>query len=294
MGTQQLDLFAAGGIRATGVADGWRRKPVCVAELSDAGLIESIPSAGLSDCVALTEEVARRGLRAAVPALEALCRRFKGFGLHRSVPEQVSALRALATLGGRDAAAAVRRLIEAAVVQGPGLGEAVRAAVSLRCRLPEDTAMALLRHADAEVRAAACWCAPNTGGVAAVLLELLGDLHRPVELAAACALGRIGRAEARPALLQLLRVAPCAEAIEAVTRLADEEVVVLLGRIARADTTLCEAALCALEDIDTPRSAAVLAGIKAGRVEPGGVVFRTEHDKACDVSGGLFTMSGKD
>jgi hypothetical protein len=269
MRTEQLDLFAGGDIRPTGVADGWRRKPLCMAELSDAGLIELIPSAGLGDCVALTEEAARRGLRAAVPALEALCRRFKGFGLHRSVPEQVSALRALATLGGTDAAAALRRLIEAAVVQGPGLGEAVRAAASLRCRLAETTAMALLRHADAVVRAAACWCAPNTGGVAAVLVELLGDLHRPVEMAAACALGRIGRAEARPALLRLLQVAPCAEAIEAITRLADEEIVVLLGRIARANKSLREAALVALEDIDTPRSAAVLAGINARLVEPG-------------------------
>jgi hypothetical protein len=267
MGTQQLDLFAAGGIRPTRLADGRQRKAVRVAELSDEDLIESIPSAGLSDCAALTQEAARRGLRAAVPALEALCRRFKGFGLHRSVPEQASALRALAALGGTDAAGAVRRLIEAAVVQGPGLVEAARAAASLRCRLPEDAAMALLRHADAEVRAAACWCVPNTRGVAAVLLELLGDLHRPVEMAAACALGRIGRAEARPGLLRLLRVAPCAEAIEAVTRLADDEVVVLLGRIARAQTTLREAALAALDDIDTPRAAAVLAGIQEGRLE---------------------------
>ncbi len=269
MSMQQLDLFAGGDIRPAGIPDGWQPKPVCAAELSDAALIESIPSAGLSNCVALTEEAVRRGLRAAVPVLEALCRRFKGFGLHRGVPEQVSALRALAALGGTDAAAAVHRLIVAAVVQGPGLGEAVRAAASLRCRLPEDVALALLRHSDAEVRAAACWCVPHTGGVAAVLLELLGDLHRPVEMAAVCALGRIGRVEARPRLLGLLRVAPCTEVIEAVTRLADEEVVVLLGRIARAHPTLREVALAVLEDIDTPRSAAVLGGIKAGHVEHG-------------------------
>jgi len=101
--------------------------------------------------------------------------------------------------------------------------------------------------------------------VAGVLLELLGDLHGPIAVAAACALGRIGRAEVRPRLLHLLRTAPSAEAIEAVTRLADEEVVVLLGRIARAHATLREAALAALEDIDTPRSTVVLAGINAGR-----------------------------
>lgn len=265
MGMQQLDLFAAGGVGPTVVADGCRRQPLSVAELSDAGLIESIPSAGLTDCEALTEEAARRGLRAAVPALEALCRRFTGFGLNRGVPEQISALRALVALGGTDARAAVRQLIASAVVQGPGLCQAVHAAASLRCRLPEDTAVALLRHADPAVRAPACRCVPNTARVVNVLLELLGDLHGPVATAAACALGRIGRAEARPALLDVLRKAPCAEAIEAVTRLADEEVVVLLGRIARAQTTLREAALAALEDIDTPRSAVVLASIQADR-----------------------------
>ena len=125
--------------------------------------------------------------------------------------------------------------------------------------------MALLRHADPEVRAPACRCVPNTSRVVGVLLELLGDLHGPIAMAAACALGRIGRAEVRPVLLQLLRTAPCAEAIEAVTRLADDEVVVLLGRIARAHATLRGAALTALEDIDTPRSTVVLAGINAGR-----------------------------
>jgi hypothetical protein len=265
MGTQQLDLFAAGGVRPTAVAEGWRREPVRVAELSDAELIESIPSVGLSNCLALTEETARRGLRAAVPALEALCRRFRGFGLHRPVPEQIASLQALAALGGTDAVAAVRRLVATAVVQGPGLCEAVRAAASLRCRLPEDAALVLLRHADPAVRAPVCRCVPNTRRVVDVLLELLGDLHEPVAMAAACALGRIGRAEARPAMLQLLRRAPCVEVIEAVTQLADEEVVVLLGRIARSHTTLREAALAALEDIDTPRSAAVLASVRVGR-----------------------------
>lgn len=265
MGMQQLDLFAAGGVRPTAVADGWHREPVHVAELSDAELIESIPSAGLSNCIALTEEAAHRGLRAAVPALEALCRRFRGFGLHRAVPEQISSLQALAAIGGTDAAAAVRRLIATQVVQGPGLCEAVRAAASLRCRLPEDVAVVVLRHADPEVRAPACRCVPNTRRVVDVLLQLLGDLHEPVAMAAACTLGRIGRAEALPALLQSLRRAPCAEVIEAVARLADEEVVVLLGRIARSHATLREAALAALEDIDTPLSATVLTGVKAGR-----------------------------
>lgn len=265
MGAEQLDLFASGGVRPTEVAAGGQSQPVRVAELSDAGLIEAIPSAGQTDCFALTGEAVRRGLRAAVPALEALCRRFKGFGLQRGVPEQISALRALAALGGPDSAAAVGRLIATESVQGPGVSEAARAAASLRCRLPADASVALLRHADPEVRAFACRCAPNSGPVVDVLLDLLGDLHAPVVMAAACALGRFGRVEARPVLWQSLQREPCAEAVEAVTRLADDDVVVLLGRIARAHTTLREAVLAALEDIDTPRSAVVLTAIRGDR-----------------------------
>lgn len=264
MSGHQLDLFSAAGVGPVAAADDGRRQPVCAASLSDAGLLEAIPHARQSDCDGLTGEAVRRGLPA-VPALEALCRRFKGFGLHSVVPEQISALRALADIRGNDAAAAVGRLIVAEVVQGPGLVQAACAAATLGCRLPEDAAVPLLRHADPTVRASACRCAPNTGRVADVLFDLLWDLHEPVATAAACALGRFGRREARPPLLQRLQTAPCAETIKAVARVADDDIVVLLGRLARAHPTLREAAVAALEDIDTPRAADVLAGLRAGR-----------------------------
>ena len=258
MDAQQFDLFASGGV-APGSASATAAHPqVAAAELSDAALIEAIPYARRSDCAPLTDEAARRGLHAAVPAMEALCRRFKGFGLQRAVPEQAAALCALATLGGAEATAAVRRLIAGAAVQGPGLREAARAAATLRCRLPEDAALAVLRHADPDVRADACRCVPHTAGVAAVLLELLADLHAPVALAAACALGRMERAEARPALLRALRTAPTAPLIEAVAQVADDEAVVLLGRVAQQRPELRDAARAVLEELDTPRAEAVL------------------------------------
>lgn len=263
MSGHQLDLFSSGGVGPVAAAVDKRREPVCAGRLSDAALLEAIPHARQSDCDGLTGEAVRRGLPA-VPALEALCRRFKGFGLHSAVPEQIAALRALATLGGKDATAAVGRLMVADVVQGPGLAHAAHAAATLACRLPEDAAVPLLRHADPTVRASACRCAPNTGRVADVLLDLLWDLHEPVATAAACALGRFGRREARPRLLLRLQTAPCAETIKAVTRLADDDIVVLLGRLARAHPTLRDATVAALEDIDTPRAADVLAGLGAG------------------------------
>ena len=181
------------------------------------------------DCHALCAEAGRRRLIAAIPALEALCRRFKGFGLEHAVPEQIAALRGLAAISTREAAAAVSRIIAENVVQGPGLHDAVRAAVLLECRLSPAVSLPLLRHKDARVRAAACRVARTHADVMPVLVDLLDDLHRLVAVAAACALGRAGRVEAQPALARLLRDEPTAE-VDAVSPLADDDCIVQLGR----------------------------------------------------------------
>jgi hypothetical protein len=55
-----------------------------------------------------------------------VCRRFRGLGVDQEIPEQVAALDALATIGGREAAQAVMRMIVGQVVQGPGLKSAPR------------------------------------------------------------------------------------------------------------------------------------------------------------------------
>jgi hypothetical protein len=95
-----------------------------------------------------------------------------------------------------------------------------------------------------------------------VLVELLDDIDRRVANEAACALGRMGRVEARPALLRLLREAPSAAVIDALGAVADEESLVLLGRLARTRPDLADAALEALDDSDTPRAAAIAAAAR--------------------------------
>ncbi len=259
----QLDLFASAGIRHE---DPPRfpqphREPTPAADLTDAALVAAIPDASLATCQSLADEAARRKLVATVPALEALCRRFKGFGLQHAVPEQTASLQALAAIGGTEAVAAVRRIVAGDMVTGPGQREAVRAAAALRCILPEPTATALLRHADPGIRAQTCRCAPRTAQVAVLLGSLLEDLNPGVATAAAMALGRRGGVEARPWLARLLRQSPDAELIEAVISVADEECAVLLGRIARQHPALRDAALTALEAIETPRAAAILAAL---------------------------------
>jgi HEAT repeat protein len=178
------------------------------------------------------------------------------------VPEQIAALRSLTSIGTPEAAAAVSRILADNVIQGPGLGDAVYAAVQLRCRLPPTTSVALLRHSDASVRAAACRCARPHPDVVPLLLDLLDDLHQAVATAAACALGRAGRVEAQPALARLLREDPTEEVIDAVTAVADEDCLVQLGRIARINPALSAAAMAALGSSDNPRSQTIAATVR--------------------------------
>ena len=197
--------------------------------------------------------------------LEAYCRRFAGFGVDHVMPEQAAALAALSTIGGAEAARAVARLLTRRAVQGPTLKHAVVAAAQLGAELPAEIVPALLRHADVEVRVAACRCVRRGPEAMAILVDLLDDLNEAVQRAASCALGRLGRPEARPPLLRLLREAPAPDVIDAIAPVADEECVVLLGRIARSAPDLADAALAALQTIEHPRAERIIAGFAATR-----------------------------
>lgn len=231
-------------------------------DLDDAALIAAIPQTSLADAVALASEAARRGLAPAVPALAALCRRFAGFGVDRIVPEQAAAIAAMERIGGREAAHAVAEMIVKKVVQGPALLAAVAAAAGLRSSLPAEVVVPLLRHAEPRIRADACRCARASADMIAVLIDLLDDLDRTVARSAACALGRMGRIEARPMLAALLRESPSEEVIDAASRIADGECVVLLGRVARRMPNLADAVCEALESVDHPQAAAAAARIR--------------------------------
>jgi hypothetical protein len=265
MPEQQLDLFSAAGIPAEKPLPQRLARRPAVVDLDDQALIAAIPASNLGDSTALAAEAARRRLVAAIPALAALCRRFAGFGIDRVVPEQSAALRALAVIGSRDAAQAVSLLIVRGVVQGPTLGLAVTVAAQLHATLPVDVLRSLLRHADPDIRANACHFACRRPEVIAVMIDLLDDLNHAVARSAACALGQMGRTEARPMLASLLREGPSEDVIDAVSPVADEECIVLLGRIARSKPALSDAAIDALESIDHHRASAVATAIR-GRV----------------------------
>jgi HEAT repeat protein len=244
----------------SGGAPDVQRRHVAAPELDDDALIAAIPTASLADYRDLADEVVRRRLVSAVPALEALCRRFRGLGIEKSIPEQIAALEALAAIGGRAAAQAVTRLIVQGSVQGPGLKTAITAAAQLGARLSAKTITPLLRHEMADVRAGACRCAGPSLILVPLLIELLDDADRDVTRDAACALGRMGQREAPPALLRLLQEQPTAAIINAVITIADEECLIIIGRIARFIPDLAETAIRALEDIGSPRALTIAAG----------------------------------
>jgi hypothetical protein len=259
---QQLDLFSSVGIQAQRPpAQSMELRPTAAA-LDDQALIAAIPESNLADSIALAAEAGRRRLAAAVPSLETLCQRFSGFGIDRMVPEQAAALQALAAISGREAAQAVSRLIVRGVVQGPALNLAVSTAARIGSTLPADVLQSLLRHPDPGIRASVCGCARRRPELISVMIDLLEDLNQGVARSAAYALGQIGRIEARPMLAKLLREDPSEELIDAVSSIADEECLVQLGRIARTEPALSDAALNALEGIDQPRANAIATAIR--------------------------------
>jgi hypothetical protein len=260
---RQLDLFAASGIArddppaaAPTAAPG--RDP---AALDDTALVAALPSAGLKAAPALAAEAGRRRLPEAVPALLAICRRFIGFGRDTLVPEQLAALAALGAIGGTEAAKGVAALVTGRAVEGPNRAHAVAAAATLGARLPATTLVELMSDPAPAVRAAGCACAGQQLALVPRLLELARDAAGEVRAAAACALGRMGRHEALPMLRRLLREAPSDAVIEAAAAVADEDCVVLLGRIARTRPDLAEAATDALAMIDHPRARQLLQSL---------------------------------
>lgn len=261
----QLDLFSGSGFPVAHQAPpAARPRPAAPGELDDAALLAAIPGSGIADGPSLAAEAGRRRLGAAILVLEEYCRRFAGFGTQHKLPEQIAALDALAAIGGADAAHAVARIIGRGWVQGPTLASAMAAAARLASRLPADTVLALLRHADPAVRADACRLARETPDIVTTLTDLLGDLHRNVSNEAACALGRMGRPEARPWLKQALRDAPSLPMIEAVPPVADEECMVRLGRIAGTSPELAAAARDALAATEHPLAATILRRLRDG------------------------------
>jgi hypothetical protein len=255
----QLDLFAGSGEAPPAEPAAMERTPLDPARLSDTDLIAALPGARQAEASGLVAEAVRRRLPDAVPALEALCRRFAGFSRDREVTEQVAALRGLVSLNGGEV---VTRLIVAGAVDGPGLRVALEAAAELGCRLPADRVAASLCSDDPRVREAACRCARGGPEVVKGLVDLLTELHGSVKHAAALALGRLGRREGHAVLVELLQTAPSQEVVGALAGIAEDDDWVRLGRTALRVRDLAKNVLAVLEESEDPRAMAVAEGVR--------------------------------
>ncbi|MEE3503811.1 hypothetical protein [Acidiphilium acidophilum] len=230
----QGDLFGGGGweapVRAATAPPG--SEPIDPRTVDDRLLLEKLPLVGSVDCSAFVDEAVRRQIAGAVPALDALCRRFKGFGMTHPVREQTVALAGLAAIGGPEAAATVQRLINDHVVAEPGLSLALKAAARLRVRVPPTIVHDALNAREPDLRASACRCARFWPAAIPRLIELLEDLNHDVARDAAIALGVAGRCEAVPSLVGLVMQEPTNEVIEALVTVGSDECFVALGRVA--------------------------------------------------------------
>jgi hypothetical protein len=255
---EQGDLFG-GGRWVAGPAVG----PAAIdAKLLDnAGLVAAVAHVSLADCAGVLAEVRERRLVAAVPELEALCARFKGFGLERPVLEQVGALETLGVLGGPQAREAVGRVIASGLIAEPGMGAALAAAVAVGARLPFAIVMEALGSGEPGRRADGCRLARVWPKAAPRLVVLLEDLHGEVAAAAAVTLGLMGRAEAKGFLLGLLGKAPSVEVVEAVAAIGEDDCFVALGRVARRYPGLLDAVRLALAEQVSVVAARVLRGL---------------------------------
>jgi hypothetical protein len=262
MNPAQLDLFAERS-STPWVSNLGPARRIDPETLSDAALIAALPYVLLADACALAAEAGRRRLRDSVSALVALCHRFVGFGVDRNISEQIAALEALATIGGPEASGSVGQMIAKGIVQGPNLAVAINAAARLGVTFPPDAALPLLRHEDRSVRAAACSCLRAGGEIVTTLIELLADVDGEVATAAACALGKMGRTEARDCLKRCLIERPSPRVIEAVTSVADEDAIVFLARIGRKRPDLANFVLSVLDEIDQARAAAAAKGLRS-------------------------------
>ena len=256
----QLDLFAERGEvepRHSPRTAASSAPAPAVDTLPDDDLLELIPNAGPSNVETVCSEVVSRSLQAAVPALEALWRRFSGFGIEKPLREQLAVIDTLARLGGTDARSALKGIVLCKGLPASLLPVAVQAAASAGLALPAPFVGRLLDHEDPAVRGAAFALAASANVPADRLHAGLFARSAVDRRAAAVALGLRGDSRARQPLFEELVRSPSPEVIEAVAAVWDDDAIVHLGRCARHHPRLAGAVLDALRDIGSPRAKVV-------------------------------------
>ena len=245
-----------------------RPAPLAPATLSDDDLTAGLTVAGPSDIDVLCGEIAARSLSAAVPALEALWRRFHGFGIRSPLREQRAVLETLARLEDPEARAALRRIVLSPGLPVPLQPAALCAAADAGLVLPASFVAGLLDRDDPVLRGAAFDLAPAANVPAQRLRDGLSDGVASIRYAAAVALAHRGDASGRDVLVAALAYAPSTAVVEALGAIGDDEAIVALGRCAMRHSAIAPRVIAVLRDMGNPRADRLAARLEAERARP--------------------------
>ena len=175
-----------------------------------------------------------------MPALEELWRRFAGYGIGAPLVEQRAVLGTLAQLDCGAARAALKGIVLSGGLPASLLSAALRAAADAGLALPAAFVGPLLDHGDIAVREPAF-----------------------IRRSGALALGNLGDAGAREALIEELIRNPSGEVIEALAAIADDDVIVHLGRCAECHPAFVDIVLDILREMGSAKAARLARRLEA-------------------------------
>ena len=232
--------------------------PIDPATFDDARLVDALAAASLQDVQAIAAQVVLRRPRGWEGAALRLWVRYLGFGFQKPMLEQVAVLELICQTQSRT-------LFKEVVARGP-IGESLDAELlcaAAACHEPlaQEVVMRGLSHPAAKVRLAATQIAVQSGVETSELLPCLSDTSHDVRRTAAIEIASTGDAAARDLLIYEMRQQPDQEGLEALAFVANEDVVIRLGQIARQHPDWAPSVLSVLDVIGGPVAAKVAGGL---------------------------------
>ena len=143
----------------------------------------------------------------------------------------------------------------------------------------------LLAHGDTEIREFAVRLCAFGRPEFEDLEACLADTQPAVRRAAAIVLGGFGRDRAKAILLAELARHPTGDVVDALASIADDDIVVHLGRCAEAHPELAGRIAAELEEMQTPRSLKIASRIR-GRMDDGIPLDRPRQPARDDAGAG--------
>jgi hypothetical protein len=262
----QLDLFAPVASRAHPVdctdhapaSAPVTSSPLPPEEMSDEALLAEFPKASVASASGLGAELIKRRPLGWQDAALKLWGRFLGFGGGRPTVEQELVLTMAITTADRHLVESILRMGQILTCFEPFL---VRAAAASGVALPKSMVEAGLSNAQADARCAALSLAVASDVSLDDVYPYLTDPVREVRRAAAVALAEAGEEDARDVLLYEIRVRPSWSLLDALSFVANEDVVIRLGQLALQSPEWCEPVIAVLETIDHPTASKVIASL---------------------------------